>query len=288
MKLYGIPLLPACERYFEAVYGVKKVDDVCGIPIFKDAEAHFVGGYKNLYTVVEGDASPAVEALAAWRPARRPVRDSFSTESDPFRAKRRHYLLAVPPGTSVESHFALYRGKTRNQVKKSLRLITDVREEPRPPGFYELYARTVWRLGSVPRPASWFERLEEHLGAHAHVISAYHEGALIGANYFIQAGDYALLIFNVSDASYWRLDVNDRLYDAYIASALSRGVRLIDFGPGMATDVSHAHFKMGFGAQERFVADRLFASPLYRVREAARGLLPRIRRRLARALRATG
>lgn len=282
--LQGLTLHPATPAYLKEAYGLDRIEEVEGVPIFSDAQGRqYAGGYDNLYTVVEGNAQPVTDSIERWQGGKRYVRYAFSTVDDLFGAKRRHYLLSVPNGTGVDGRLALYWAKTRNQVRKSLALIDDVREGSRDRSFYDLYYRTVRRLHGVPRPLAWFERFDAYFGKDVHTVNAYHEGALVGANYYVRSGDYTLLLANVSHEEYWHLDINNRLYDAYISSAIAQGVRSIDFGPGLAADVSHAHFKQGFGGTERYMADRLYAPLTTRIKEALSNRLTRYFRRARRA-----
>lgn len=71
---------------------------------------------------------------------------------------------------------------------------------------------------------------------------------LAGVNLVIINNNYLRLLFNLSRVEYWDKCINDFLYHKMIEYGYDQGVRVFDFGPSVSHDLSHNHFKLGFGA----------------------------------------
>ena len=179
-------------------------------------------------------------------------------------------------GVSEKNRFEMYHGKTRNQVRNSLKAGFSTTTAKPGAEFYALYESAMGRLGTRPKPRSWFESFEKSFGDDVVCIEARKGGELVGANYCMKNGKYALLMYNVSDQRFWNENVNNFLYDETIVWAIREGITMLDFGPATVADERHNHFKRGYGAQERFLIVPSAYEPLRVLRQELRRSLKRL------------
>ncbi len=193
-----------------------------------------------------------------------------------------NYALDLKGVNDPEKRFGLYEGKTRNLVRKSYKNLFTLKIGAVPKDFYALYSISMERLKSKPRSREWFADLEKAFSESVVTISLFDRGEelkgggsnaneskpgkLVGVNYCLVSSEYALLMFNISDPSYWDHAVNDRLYDELVKWSIEKGIHWLDLGPSTISDDSHNHFKEGFGAKRFYIFNAKSGSPSYRLK----------------------
>jgi hypothetical protein len=298
MRITGLIKDQKARDYLKSAYGVVPVDDVSAdsladrpdgdlkMPIFTDGREYFAGGFKWFYSFApEADQTEFAAAAERVKSARPNVVFNISLPFDPG-TRMINYTLDLHGVKDADKRLDLYEGKTRNLVRKSHKNSFALKIGRPPEDFYELYSASMERLKGKPRGREWFASLERSFGDSVVAISLFDEsrsddrgsfgggsdfcessgGKLIGVNYCLASKDYVLLMFNVSDPAYWDRAVNDRLYDELIKWSIGKGVRWLDFGPSVAGDDSHNHFKAGFGAKRCYIFDARFGSVSYRLK----------------------
>ncbi len=257
MKIIGHSTNPKIRAYLENVYSVFFLEDISGVPLFGKGKEYFLGGYKSFYSVIlEEDSSLIRASITSFR--QRSFRCDFSTRENLFRSKLVHFLLDVGPCSGKDARFDLYSKKTRNQVRGSYKNdFTMIIGEPLAE-FYDLYKVAMHRLGSDPKSKDFLGTLQKYLKEDAVCFSLFDGEKLIGVNYCIRSGELVSLALNVSLPEYWKYNINNRLYDEMICWSFENKIRYIDFGPAVDKDTTHNHFKIGFGAEKRFICDKRF------------------------------
>lgn len=266
MQVIGLLKNPKVLRYLKEVY---ELDGFMfeNVPALRKGESFFLGGFKGFYSVLVDEEGEFVEhVIRRFFTIYREAFCLFSVSNTRVKSDRMHYLLRVSKDISLDGRFRLYGKKTRNQVRKSYlnRLRLEIGHPPK--DFYDLYVASMKRLKSIPRTHGYFERLEEILGESIVCISVFDGDILVGCNYVILSDNYVALLFNVSDSTYWSLNINDRLYDELICWAISHNIEFIDFGPSIHSDVGHNHFKEGFGAIPRSIVEEKQVNVLISIR----------------------
>lgn len=140
--------------------------------------------------------------------------------------------------------------KTRNQIKTAYeRGGFKVCVNQDVDAFYALYCRSIKRLKSIAKSKKYFQDLKICFGDNFQIINGLRDGKLAGANLILLNRNHLHLPFSVSDSVYFKDYINDFIYWETIKYGLARGVKIFDFGPSVLKDVSHQHFKEGFGAR---------------------------------------
>jgi len=277
MRVYGISMHRGTQTFLEGYYTLRFAEDRGGIPVFLDSFGNsYLGGYKSFYTVVDEVTPVELDTLVREvRNAHPKLSCQLSAPFDLYRTPMRAFVLPLA-GISEKNRFDTYHAKTRNQVRKSLKAGFYMTAGKPSAEFYVLYENAMERLRTRPKPRGWFESFEKSFGDDVVCIEARKDGELVGANYCVKNGNYALLMYNVSDQRFWSENVNNRLYDETIVWAIREGITMLDFGPSTAGDERHNHFKRGFGAQERFLIVPSAYEPLRVVRQELRRFLKRL------------
>lgn len=265
MEIIGLSKDRKVKQYLKSVYGLETFEFE-GLPAFKKDGTCFLGGFKGFYAVLIDEEEESVAQIMKSFFAKHPkVVCDFSVSDQEVRGSLIHYLLRLDKDIPVDQRFGLYNKKTRNQVRKSY--LNDLRVEVGvpPQGFYDLYVANMKRLKSVAKDRSYFENLERFLGESVLSFSIFGGDTLVGCNYAIVSQNYITIMFNISNSQYWGLNINDRLYDELIVWAIEHSIEFVDFGPSVHGDVSHNHFKEGFGASRRAIINTMQMSFLNRV-----------------------
>ena len=200
---------------------------------------------------------------------------------DPCKTDMFTYLLQIPQ-MAEEELLMHYRKNTRNAVRKGMRANFSFSYAGAEcfGELYPLYLSNMERHGTPPKERSYFEDLFSAFGAQAKCLLARKDGVLAGANAYILTAQTLKLMLNLSVPAYWNDQVNDVLYHDLILDAQRLGVAEIDFGPTMKKDVSHAEFKIGFGA----VAHPIFIGRNYSLDERLKTWLAANTQRVYRKL----
>lgn len=234
------------------------------IPTFFQGTEFFLGGHRQFYTLLPESVPADLRMITAEAKKHYgQVQFNLSLPFDPG-TRLVNWVLDLRSATDPERRFDLYEKKTRNLVRKSHKNNFSLKVGEVPADFYRLYRASMNRLASSPKAEAWFTRLKKVFGEDAVTVSLFDGERLIGSNYCLVAGEYVLLMFNVSDPAYWPRAINDRLYDELVKWAIGKGVRYLDFGPSTIGDDSHNHFKEGFGTKKYFLYNAESGSVGYR------------------------
>ncbi len=234
------------------------------IPVFSKGSEFFLGGHRQFYTLLPGLVPTDLQVILAEAKRRYgQVQFNLSLPFDPG-TRLVNWVLDLRSIADPEKRFDLYEKKTRNLVRKSHKNSFVLKVGEVPADFYRLYQASMSRLSSSPKAEAWFASLEKSFGEDVVAVSLFEGEKLIGSNYCLVAGQYVLLMFNVSDPAYWSQAINDRLYDELVKWAIGKGVWYLDFGPSTIGDDSHNHFKEGFGAKRYFLYNAETGSIGYR------------------------
>ncbi len=162
------------------------------------------------------------------------------------------FVLKLGDGLSEEAIFEKFDKKTRNQIRKGKRseFILKVGGAESLEKIYALYRENMQRHGTPAKSLDYFQDLFDCFGPKCLALMAYDGERLAGVNLAIANNNYLRLMFNLSEVEYWDKCVNDFLYYKMIGYGYGQGVRVFDFGPSASQDISHNHFKLGFGARQ--------------------------------------
>lgn len=234
---------------FLRINDVARVDSVDGVPIFQRAGEFFIGGYKQFYSIAPSIERAAwelcIDRVARYRPRTMRIAAPIACASGLMQI----FLLDLH-GVHEAQRFEKYTRKARNQVRKSydnafsLRMRNDISD-----AWYALYKKHITRLSGNAKTREWFTALAQALPGQFIIFELLDGDRLIGANVCCRSANYMQLFFQISDPAYWQQYCNNRLYDEMIRYAIVSGVTYLDFGPSLASDKSHNHFKLAFGGQ---------------------------------------
>ncbi len=283
VRITGLAGSEVGDNYLAKTYGLIRVENVGGIPVYKNEKRElFVGGYKGIYSVVVSGSQKLIPILEEWRKDHTFVRYSFSANSDFFRSTRLNLMLELAPGIKIEDRLIKYARNVRKHVRRVEESSLEYKVEPPPDEWYRLYSAHCDRLGSISRPLESFKTLERVFGPAVVCMVAYDGGLAppVGALYCLRTDTYLTLWFIASDIAYRNVRVDNGLYDMAVQYAIREGIRFVDFGPTMRTDVSHLDMKAGYGVQVFYFADKAFIPITKRLDEQARHLVYRINRRV--------
>ena len=277
----GLAGTEAANRYLESAYGLVHVEDVEGVPVYQSNEGEFfVGGYKHVYSIIVSGEDRVLSSLESWRKAHASVRYSFVTKQDMFKSNRLNLVLELPIGMEIDSRLETYARNVRKHIRRVEESLLEYRIGKPPVEWYELHVAHCNRLNSTPRPLKWFQSLEDAGGGMVVCVTAYDEKKPVGGLYCLRGESCLHLAFIASDIAYRNVRVDNGLYDMAVQYAIREGIRFVDFGPTMRTDVSHWDMKAGYGAQVFYFADKTFIPSIKRLDEQSRHLVYRIKRRV--------
>lgn len=267
MKTIGLTKDLKVQMYLREANGLEVVLPVKDILLFKNNESYFWGGFKSFYTLAPHATKNEIdEALSSIKTEHKEFKCLVSVPFPDNRARLTNYVFDVNGIDDPEKRFDIYEKKTRNLVRKSYKNNFELKIGKRTEGFYDLYKNSLSRLGGMIKSEEWFKVLEKNLAEQIVVFSLFDNGQLVAANYCIRTEKYIFLMFNVSNPKYWEHAINDRLYDELIRWAIVNKMDYLDFGPSVAHDDSHNHFKAGFGAKKWYIIDEPQGGLIYRFR----------------------
>lgn len=114
-------------------------------------------------------------------------------------------------------------------------------------GFYDLYARTMSRLGTPVHGASFFKNIREHLPVY--IANVEYEGKLISSLYLLRHKDTMIYGWGASLQEYLKLSANAFNYWNSMRFSHDLGLTRYDFGRSLVGSGNY-HFKEGWGAVE--------------------------------------
>ncbi len=113
--------------------------------------------------------------------------------------------------------------------------------------FYDLYARTMSRLGTPVHSASFFMNIRKHLPVY--IANVEYEGKLISSLYLLRHKDTMIYGWGASLQEYLKLSANAFNYWNSMCFSQSLGLTRYDFGRSLVGSGNY-HFKEGWGAVE--------------------------------------
>lgn len=135
------------------------------------------------------------------------------------------------------------RNSVRTAIKNGLRVIEDYDMDT----YYDLYLKTVSKLGSPPFPRSLFDNIVKYVRSQSRFTFAYLDDRPIAALMSFPKNERHLLVGLVSDAAFLDLHPNDLLYNEQIKFAADNKFSVIDFGR-TRPDSPYEQFKSKWGA----------------------------------------
>jgi hypothetical protein len=139
------------------------------------------------------------------------------------------------------------KSKARNSVraaeKNGLRLV----EGPDIDVYYDLYLKTVAKLGSPPFPRALFDNIVKYVKSQARFTFAYLGDKPVGALMSFPKNERHLLVGLVSEAAYLNLHGNDLLYNEQIKFAADNKFSIVDLGRTRPNS-TYEQFKSKWGA----------------------------------------
>ena len=96
--------------------------------------------------------------------------------------------------------------------------------------FYELYLRTMKRLGTPPHSHKFFQEILEKFGNDANILAVEYRGEVRAATLVIRQGDTLYTPYIASDPDYHHLYTNMLLYWEVISTGSDAGYSAVDFG----------------------------------------------------------
>jgi FemAB-related protein (PEP-CTERM system-associated) len=96
--------------------------------------------------------------------------------------------------------------------------------------FYDLFARSMRRLGTPVFPLRYFRLLLDRFGDQCALLTVWHRQTPVAASLSFLFGDAVLPYYAGSRREYFHYAINDFMYWELMRYARQRGVRLFDFG----------------------------------------------------------
>ena len=160
-------------------------------------------------------------------------------------------------GKTEDEIFKAFHQKTRYNVRLAGRKGVVVKEGTREDlkDFHEIMKITGKRDDFIIRPLSYFEKMYDELGEHAHLLMAYYEDKPISGIFNIDYGNKVWYLYGASSNEHRNLMPNYLLQWEGIKYAINHGKDIYDFrGVVGVVDESHPQyglyrFKKGFNAE---------------------------------------
>lgn len=141
----------------------------------------------------------------------------------------------------------LYNNKVRNSIRHGIKSGLRIIQEENTNIYYNLYLKTMTKLGSPPYPKILFENIKKYLGTSVRFTFAYMGEIPIAGLCTLIYNNRVLIIGNVSDPNYRYVNANDVLYNEQIKNAILNKFDTIDFGRTRPNS-SYESFKKKWGA----------------------------------------
>ena len=160
---------------------------------------------------------------------------------------------ALGGGHDDDALMRSFHGKTRNAIRKARKLGIETRAaaESERGALAALHAATMARIGATPKSDAFFAAVEAQFGAaHAPILLAEHEGALIGALLLLRGGGWVEYFVPASDPELRQLQPMSLLVHHAMRDAVERGERYFNFGGTWESQTEVYRFKARFGAKD--------------------------------------
>jgi FemAB-related protein (PEP-CTERM system-associated) len=145
--------------------------------------------------------------------------------------------------------------------------------------FYDLFARSMRRLGTPLFPRRYFHLLLEHFGDQCVLLTVWHRQTPVAASFSFLFGDTVLPYYAGSRRESFRYAINDFMYWELMQDARRRGVRRFDFGRSKRNTGAYA-FKRHWGFEPEPMRYRVHAGAeqVREDRQTSRGAVHMLRR----------
>ena len=140
------------------------------------------------------------------------------------------------------------KSRVRNSVKKAIKSGMRVAEDDDIDIYYELYIKTIAKLGSPPYPKTLFENLKKYVNCSSvRFTYAYLKDKPIAAMMSFPYNNRDLMVSLVSDENYQEYRANDLLYNEQIEYATKNKFEIVDLGR-TRPDSPYERYKRKWGA----------------------------------------
>jgi len=173
------------------------------------------------------------------------------TEDKTFKTELNKATFLIDLRVGAEKIWQRMDKKLRNQIRKTERfkLKFEIGDEYLS-DFYELYQRTMKRVGTPVHSFNFFQKVVEQFPAMVNIFIARLESKIISALFFFNFKDTVINLWGASDEKFWRLNPNDFLYWEAIKYFLNKGFQYLDFGSTRKYSPTW-HFKQQWGGMEK-------------------------------------
>jgi lipid II:glycine glycyltransferase (peptidoglycan interpeptide bridge formation enzyme) len=139
------------------------------------------------------------------------------------------------------------KSRVRNSVKNAIKRGVTVVEDDNIDVYYELYIKTIAKLGSPPYPKTLFENIKKYVNTSVRFTYAYLKEIPIAAMMSFPYNNRDLMVGLVSDKKYQEYRANDLLYNEQIEYATKNKFEIVDLGR-TRPDSSYERYKTKWGA----------------------------------------
>jgi predicted N-acyltransferase len=122
------------------------------------------------------------------------------------------------------------KSRVRNSVKKAIKSGVRVVEDDNIAVYYNLYIKTLEKLGSPPYPQKLFESIKKYVSSSVRFTYAYLKDKPIAAMMSFPYNNRLLMVGLVSDENYQEYRANDLLYNEQIEYATENKFEIVDLG----------------------------------------------------------
>lgn len=141
----------------------------------------------------------------------------------------------------------LYNNKVRNSIRKGIKNGVEIVEENNIEMYYDLYLKTMARLGSPTYPKALFENIHKYCKSLVRFTLAYSGDVPIAGLWSFCYKNRISIVGNVSSLMSQEYNANDVLYNELIEYATTNGFEIIDFGRTRPNS-SYEKYKKKWGA----------------------------------------
>ena len=170
----------------------------------------------------------------------------------------RYYVHSLKLEGELETIFAGFRGNTRRNIKKALRMGVSVdilNSYDSVKEYYRMHRITRKEHGFPPQPFKFFEKIFEHVVAAMKgivVLASYREVPVAGAIFF-RFGEEGIFKYGASDRKYHHLRANNLVMWEAIKWCKANSFMKLNFGRTRFEDRGLSQFKNGWGTERKVI-----------------------------------
>ena len=124
----------------------------------------------------------------------------------------------------------LYNNKVRNSIRKGIKSGVKIKEGDDLDVYYDLYLKTLARLGSPPFPKTLFQNIKKYTKSLVRFTFAYLDEVPIAGLWTLLYNNRVSIVGNVSHLTYQKYNANDLLYNEQIEYSTKNNFEIIDLG----------------------------------------------------------